>query len=88
MSAVLKTEEFETIYDHHVTDDEILAMNDGYPETRDEYFEALGHDSAMAGLYHLYKLRGQPDKAAYYLDQIHDIPFRNQFKIRPCCVHS
>lgn len=89
MSAVLKTEYFETIYDHNVTADEILAMNDGYPETREEYFEVLGHDSAMAGLYRLYSLRGDAEKAIFYMEKIQDNSFKFQFKARPCCsVHS
>lgn len=91
MNAILQTqpEVFETIYDHQVTDDEIIAMNDGYLETREEYFEALDHDSAMASLYYLYSLRGDAPKALFFMEQIRDNGFKFQFKVRPCCsVHS
>jgi len=89
----LNSQGFETIYDHGITDDEILEMCDGYPETREEYFEVLSHDSAMSDLFRLYRMRGQPEKSDHYLEQINDDLFRNQIKMmlkmRPCClVHS
>ena len=89
MSAVVKEKPVETIFDHGVTDDEILKLTNGYPESKEDYFYALSQDSAYADLYRLYVIRGDIDKAAFFLDQVQDITFRNQFKTRPCCsVHS
>ncbi len=89
MNAVVKEHPIETIYDHGITDAEILQLTDGYPETKEEYFYALGQDSAYADLYRLYVIRGNNDKASFYLEKIQDIGFKNQFKMRPCCaVHS
>jgi hypothetical protein len=89
MSAILKPEPFETIFDHGVTDAEIQALTDGYPETQEEYFYGLDHDSAYADLFRLYRLRGDTDKAAYFMEKIEDNSFKFQFKARPCCsVHS
>jgi hypothetical protein len=89
MSAVVKEKSIETIYDHNVTDAEILVMTDGYPETKDEYFYALSQDSAYADLYRLYIIRNDPAKADYFVAQITEKAFRDQIKMRPCCaVHS
>ena len=89
MSAVVQEKHVETIYDHGVTESEILQMTDGYPETKEEYFEVLSSDGALADLYRLYVIRDQPEKAMFYLEQIQDAGFKNQFKMRPCCaVHS
>ena len=88
MSAVLKPEKIETIYDHGVTESEILALTNGYPETQEEYFEALSQDGAYADLFRLYRLRGNKDKASYYLERIEDPAFKNQFKMRPCCAET
>lgn len=89
MAAVLQEKTIETIYDHGVTEAEILTMTKGYPETREEYFEVISSDGAFADLYRLYVIRNQPEKALFYLEQIQDIGFKNQFKMRPCCaVHS
>ncbi len=89
MSAVLKIPRLETIFDHGITDSEMLVLTDGCPETQEEYFYALDQDSAYADLYRLYSLRNDADKAAFFVEQIIDNGFKNQFKMRPCCsVHS
>lgn len=89
MNAVRKPAKIETIYDHAVTQDEILALTGGYPETREEYFEVLSRDSALVGLFKLYRLRGDAGKAGQYLNQIEDAQLKAQFMVRPCCVgHS
>ncbi|WP_394752807.1 hypothetical protein [Crenothrix sp.] len=89
MNAVVKTKDIETIFDHNITSDEILALTDGYQESQEDYLYALDQDSAFADLYRLYSLRGNSDKALFFCDQITDIAFKNQFKARPCCAaHS
>ena len=89
MNAVVKEKSIETIYNHNVTEAEILQLTNGYPESKEEYIYALGQDSAYADLYRLYAIRHETDKAFFYLEQIQDSGFKNQFKMRPCCaVHS
>ena len=67
MSAVLNHPKLETIFDHGITDAEILALTDGYPESREEYLYALDQDSAYADLYRLYSIRNDANKAAFFL---------------------
>ncbi|MDD5272601.1 MAG: hypothetical protein PHU14_07775 [Methylovulum sp.] len=79
----------ESIFNHGVTEAERLVLTGGYPETQEEYFYGMGQDDAYADLYRLYKIRNDTDKALFFLEQITDIAFKNQFKMRPCCsVHS
>ena len=86
MTASLSNKTIETIYDHSVTNDEILKLTNGYPESHEEYFYGLDQDSAYADLYGLYVIRNEAEKASFYLEQIQDSGFRNQFKMRPCCA--
>jgi hypothetical protein len=89
MSAVLNHQIIETIFDHGVTDAEMLALTDGYPESRENYLYSLDQDSAYADLYRLYSIRNDANKASFFLEQIKDSSFKNQFKMRPCCAaHS
>jgi|GEM_PF-936213 len=89
MSAILKPEPLETIFDHGITDDELWQLTDGNPEPLDEYLYGLSQDSAYADLYRLYGIRGNTDRALYFMEQIQDQGFKFQFKARPCCaVHS
>ncbi|MDD5036678.1 MAG: hypothetical protein PHE55_18215 [Methylococcaceae bacterium] len=75
----------ETIYDHGVTQYELKKLNFDN-ETKDEYLYALSQDSAYVGLFLLYRMRKNPEKASYYLEQVQDVQLRNQFKMRPCCA--
>lgn len=89
MSAVLNYSKLETIFDHGITEAEHITLTDGYNETTEDYFHGLDKDSAYADLYRLYSIRGDVNKAAFFLDKIQDLDFKNQFKMRPCCaVHS
>lgn len=89
MNAVVKNNHIETIIDHGATDNERLALTNGYAESISDYLYGLNQDGAYADLYRLYVARGEDDKASFYLEQIQDSGFKNQFKMRPCCsVHS
>jgi hypothetical protein len=88
MVVIFKTNQLETIFNHEVTLDELLMLNNGYQETKEEYFYGLDQDSANADLYRLYQLRGTIDKAAFFAEKIKDPQFKSQFKTRPCCFVS
>ena len=89
MSAVLKENHIETIFDHGVTDDERLVLAKGYAESIDDYLYGLDQDSAYADLYRLYIIRKDTDQASAFLEKIKEPGFKNQFKMRPCCaMHS
>ncbi|MEI6333245.1 MAG: hypothetical protein WCS87_01690 [Methylococcaceae bacterium] len=85
MSVILKINQLETIFNHEITAAELLALANGYEETQKEYFYGLDQDSAYADLYRLYILRGDTDKAAFFIEKIKDNQFKIQFKTRPCC---
>ncbi len=89
MSTVVNTKKIESIYDYDVTDNELLQLTDGYPESKEDYFYGLSQDSAYADLYRLFVLREDHNKAALFLSMIKDDRFKQQFITRPCCaVHS
>ena len=62
MSAIIKSEHIETIFDHGVTDVEMLELTDGYPESKEEYIYGLDQDSAYADLHRLYIMRNDADR--------------------------
>jgi hypothetical protein len=88
MSAILKPEPLETIFDHGVTDMEMAQLFGGYPEPRDEYLDGLGYDSLQVDIVRLYRLRGQPDIADKHIHAITDPAIRTELSTRACAVHS
>ena len=89
MSAVLKTQQLETIFDHGVTDSELSQLFYGAPEPEHEYLEGLGHDSLLVDIVRLYQLRGNTDIANRYLSAINDPSIHSELSTRGCCVvHS
>lgn len=89
MSAVLKTEHLETIFDHDVTYSELSQLFYGAPEPENEYLEGLSHDSLLVDIVRLYQLRGNTDAASRYLSSINDPAIRAELATRGCCVaHS
>lgn len=89
MSAVLKENPIETIFDCGVTDAELLDLFYGYPETKDEYIDGLSHDGLLVDIVRLYQLRGNDDLARKYLSSITSQSIRAELSTRGCCVaHS
>jgi len=83
MSAVLKTDKLETIFDHDISDNE-FEMLFGFLETQADYEFALDHTDADIDLYQLYQLRGDIKMAALYLQKL-DIETRKRITIH-CCL--
>lgn len=81
MSAVLKENPIETVFDHHVTDAEIIEL---MLEPKHDYLYSIDQDTAYADLYWLYEMRGDANKAHKYLDSIQDSKYRNSI-IMTCC---
>jgi hypothetical protein len=76
----------ETIYDHGVTEQELMALfgPEDERETREEYFEFLSSDSACADLYRLYRYRRQFARAGGYLVRIADARYRRTVGMPSC----
>ena len=83
MSAVLKTEHLETIFDHAITDNEFEILF-GFLETQADYVFALDHTDADIDLYQLYQLRGDVKTAALYLQKL-DTETRKRITLH-CCL--
>lgn len=87
MSAVLKPQTLETIFDHNVTDAEFEELL-GEPENLDEYLYALSQDSAYAHLYFLYDLRGDDKTAKEFLNKIQDKNYRRDISLSGCVTNN
>lgn len=85
MSAVLKPEKLETIFNHEVTEAEFEELL-GEPESLDDYLYALSQDSAYAHLYFLYDLRGDSQTAKAFLAKIQDKNYRRDISLSGCMV--
>ena len=83
MSAVLRLEKIETIFDHGVTDEEFMSLY-GFTETREDYEYALGQNDAYRDLYSLYLNRGDSVKAETFLAKID--PTTRQRALQGGCV--
>lgn len=89
MSAVVNDKSIETIFDHHVSDAELLELFYGYPEPYNEYVEGLSTDSLLVDIARLYQLRGVNDIANQYIEKISDEPIRSELLTTSCCkAHS
>ncbi|MFI3195121.1 MAG: hypothetical protein QX195_04800 [Methylococcaceae bacterium] len=83
MSAVLKENYVETIFDHGVTDAELSEL---MLESKNDYLYSVDQDTAYVDLYWLYDLRGDVNKAHKYLDSIQDSKYRNS--VTMTCCHN
>ncbi len=86
MSAVLKPEKIETIYDHGATIEELNQLFYGNPETPEDYLLGLSNDSLLVDIVRLYQLRGQADTANRYASLIKDSSIQAEFATKGCCV--
>lgn len=60
----------ETIFDHVVTPDEVVAIK-GLAMTKKEYLDLVTHaDTAYSDLYSLFIIRENPNKAQEYFNKI------------------
>jgi len=84
MSAVLKTEQLETIFDHGVTMAELIQLF-GETEDVDNYLYALSQDSAYADLYFLYMARDDSKTALSFLNKIQNPRYKLSVSL-PSCV--
>ncbi len=90
MSAVVKEDHVESIFDHDVTEDEQMALFD-FIETPDDYLFAMPQNNAWADIYSLYQLRGNDKKAEFYLNKITNQRLIDDLVRVPCCgneIHS
>lgn len=83
MNAVVQPTKIETIFDHHVTEDEFKQLFD-FEESQEDYEYALSQTDAYVDLHYLYELRGNLERAQFYLNQL-DEKNRNQLTMR-CCL--
>lgn len=90
MSAILKPiARLESIYDHHVTDAELLQLFFGHPEPQDEYLDGLGQDSLMVDIVRLYDLREKYDIASSFAAKIQNPSIKAEIATTGCCAaHS
>ena len=68
----------ETIFDHNVTDDELVYLF-GDTFTKEEFIEmseGCTQEDFDVDLYRLFNFRHDEDKAQYYLDRIPDTTFK------------
>jgi hypothetical protein len=84
MSAVLKENYVETIFDHGVTDDEMINLF-GYIEEIDIYSYKLSNDFALGDLYRLYKLRGKEKSANEFLSKLSSESEKENITRSGCC---
>jgi hypothetical protein len=84
MNAVLKPEKLETIFDHHVTKEELIDLFEE-EESFDDYCFSLGQNSAYAHLYFLYHLRNDEKTAVSFLNKISDVSYRQSISFS-CCA--
>lgn len=84
MSAVLKPQHIETIFDYAVTELELKTLLFGDVETVSEYSEFIDSDSAYADISRLFRLRGDNDSADKFINKISDNELKTQFKTTPC----
>lgn len=87
MSAVLKNEPVESIFDHGVTDNEMISLF-GYVEDMDTYCYLLSNDFALGDLYRLYKLRGKEKTANEFLNKIISEAEKTNITRSGCCDSS
>ncbi len=86
MSAVLKPNNFETIFDFKPTEAELdyfLGRGEDR-ETQEEYLEFMTADGAYGDIYHLLYDRGDIKQATAYLDRIADARHRQSVS-QPSC---
>ena len=76
----------ETIYDHGVTEQELTALFGPEDDRMDraDYAEWVGHDSACAHLFLLFRLRGDSAAARRALAEIRDPAYRAGVKTPYC----
>lgn len=86
MNAVLKHQQFETIFDHGVTDEEMSSLFFGDTESLEDYTAYLAPDSAYSDIARLYRLRHDSTKADAYIAKIKNPALKTQLITRPCCV--
>ncbi len=82
MNAVVQPQKIETIFDHHITEDEFKQLFD-FEESQEDYEYTLSQTDAYVDLHYLYELRGNLERAQFYLNQL-DEKTRNQLTMR-CC---
>ena len=61
----------ETIYDHHVTDEEVIELC-GYKCERQAFVDKFSQNVHFSLIYRLYGLRNDPATAKKYFDKIPD----------------
>lgn len=83
MSAVVQEKHIETIFDHKVTESELIDLV-GEAEQESDYLYALNQTDAYVDLYFLYQLRRNHQKAETFLNKL-DEKTRNRISMR-CCV--
>ena len=70
----------ETIFDHNVTGMELELLNSFIPSrvirNKEKYMVNVDLDKSYADLYHLYLLRGEINKADYFLKKIKDPKYK------------
>lgn len=86
MNAIVKPEKIETIFDHHVAEDELKKLLYGDTESLEEYTHYLNQDGAYADIAQLLRSRGDNDNALKYISMITDDELRTQCMTSPCVM--
>ncbi|MDD2725399.1 MAG: hypothetical protein PHH59_15445 [Methylovulum sp.] len=86
MSAILKTEPLETIFNHGITDDEFEAIFD-FIETQADYEAHLSATDALIDLHKLYQLRNDTTQADRFFSRL-DTKSQQRLRLHCCIVNN
>ncbi len=90
MSAVVKEDHVESIFDYDLTDEEKFHLFGDVEDwqSAQEYYELHFDcpDSLNADLYQLFSFRGQSKKALYFLEKIQNADYK-RCVTQPFCIH-
>ena len=86
MNAVVQPQTLETVFDHHITKDELSKLLYGDTESSEEYTQFLDQDGAYSDIAQLLRSRGDNDTALKYISMITDNELRTQCMTTPCTI--
>lgn len=84
MSAVVKDEKIETVFDHGISEAEMINLF-GFVEAREIYNDRLSNDFALGDLYLLYHMRGDEKSANAFLNKMSSAAAKADITRAGCC---